>query len=301
MTTTGVTYNFQNEGCFWRSDFTGKELDAETGYSYFGARYLDHTPLTLWLSVDPMADKYPSITPYAYCAWNPLKLVDPEGEEINPVYDLDGNFLGTDDLGLQGEPIIMDKSCFEQGMSHSDAIDSRATFTELLSFCNSEAFNKYFNHAISLSERPDWDGIVTREEGINWAIRHPGALQNPTPENTLYINTALLDFGNISVSDFENGVGNSSSIRTFNVGNLFRGLTKGNVQNTVYALGRVNLLLLDLSGNVMVVNDTATVYDWNTGGKIVRDKLVKRERRKYKLNDNHGFKTYYYGTGKVKE
>ena len=41
------------------------------------------TPTTLaaWLSVDPMSDKYPSISPYAYCAWNPLKLVDPEGKE----------------------------------------------------------------------------------------------------------------------------------------------------------------------------------------------------------------------------
>ena len=29
-----------------------------------------------------MADKYPSISPYAYCAWNPLKLVDPEGKEV---------------------------------------------------------------------------------------------------------------------------------------------------------------------------------------------------------------------------
>ena len=30
-----------------------------------------------------MADKYPSISPYAYCAWNPLKLVDPNGREID--------------------------------------------------------------------------------------------------------------------------------------------------------------------------------------------------------------------------
>ena len=35
--------------------------------------------MTGWLSVDPMMDKYPSISPYAYCAWNPMKLVDPDG------------------------------------------------------------------------------------------------------------------------------------------------------------------------------------------------------------------------------
>ena len=62
--------------------FTGKERDSETGFSYFGARYYDSDLMTSWLSVDPMADKYPGLSPYAYCAWNPVKLVDPDGEEI---------------------------------------------------------------------------------------------------------------------------------------------------------------------------------------------------------------------------
>ena len=59
--------------------FTGKERDSETGFSYFGARYYDSDLMTGWLSVDPMADKYPSLSPYAYCGWNPIKLVDPDG------------------------------------------------------------------------------------------------------------------------------------------------------------------------------------------------------------------------------
>lgn len=35
-----------------------------------------------WLSVDPLSDKYPSISPYAYCNWNPVKFVDPDGKDI---------------------------------------------------------------------------------------------------------------------------------------------------------------------------------------------------------------------------
>ena len=62
--------------------FTGKERDSETGFSYFGTRYYDSDLMTGWLSVDPMADKYPSLSPYAYCAWNPIRLVDPDGEDI---------------------------------------------------------------------------------------------------------------------------------------------------------------------------------------------------------------------------
>ena len=34
------------------------------------------------MSVDPQAAKYPSLSPYVYCADNPVKLVDPNGEEI---------------------------------------------------------------------------------------------------------------------------------------------------------------------------------------------------------------------------
>ncbi len=63
-----------------RFTFTGKERDEETGYGYFGARYMDHELLTSFLSIDRYASKYPSISPYAYCAWNPIKLIDPTGD-----------------------------------------------------------------------------------------------------------------------------------------------------------------------------------------------------------------------------
>ena len=43
-----------------------------------------HPTLSIWLSVDPMADKYPSTSPYTYCANNPVRLVDPDGREIAP-------------------------------------------------------------------------------------------------------------------------------------------------------------------------------------------------------------------------
>ena len=74
--------NQRTSGYNERYTFTGKEKDEETGYGYFGARYMDHELMTMWLSVDPMSDKYPSISPYAYCAWNPVKLVDPDGRDI---------------------------------------------------------------------------------------------------------------------------------------------------------------------------------------------------------------------------
>ena len=49
-----------------------------------------HPTLSIWLSVDPMADKYPSTSPYVYCGNNPVRLVDPDGRDIWIVGE-DGN------------------------------------------------------------------------------------------------------------------------------------------------------------------------------------------------------------------
>ena len=79
----------------WTYTFSAKERDPETGLSYFGSRYYS-SDLSIWLSADPMASKYPSMSPYVYCANNPVKLVDPNGEEIGDYYDLNGKWLGRD-------------------------------------------------------------------------------------------------------------------------------------------------------------------------------------------------------------
>ncbi|WP_245569826.1 RHS repeat domain-containing protein [Flavobacterium soli] len=58
--------------------FSGKELDEHTGLHYFGARYYD-SRISIWLSVDPLAEKGPNINPYVYCMENPISLIDPDG------------------------------------------------------------------------------------------------------------------------------------------------------------------------------------------------------------------------------
>ena len=63
--------------------FSAKEKDVETGFSYFGSRYYS-SDLSIWLSVDPQASKYPSTSPYAYCRNNPMILVDPNGTKDRP-------------------------------------------------------------------------------------------------------------------------------------------------------------------------------------------------------------------------
>jgi len=55
-----------------------KELDQETGWYYYGARYYD-PQVSTWLSVDPLAEKYPAFSPYNFTMNNPVRFIDPTG------------------------------------------------------------------------------------------------------------------------------------------------------------------------------------------------------------------------------
>ena len=139
------TVNCQLSTVNWTHTFTAKEKDSETGLSYFGSRYYS-SDLSIWLSVDPMSDKYPSLSPYVYCANNPIKLVDPNGEDLwKPEITESGDirllaeegdnintlseFLGGDD-GLFSNRKI--KKMWDKRDSHNNVILSKNTFSNAI-------------------------------------------------------------------------------------------------------------------------------------------------------------------------
>ena len=60
--------------------FNGKELDEETGLYYYGARYMQPVA-SIWYGVDPLVEKYPNMGAYVYCAGNPIRFSDPNGQD----------------------------------------------------------------------------------------------------------------------------------------------------------------------------------------------------------------------------
>jgi RHS repeat-associated protein len=63
--------------------FTGKEQQGKLGASELydsHARFMNTTGR--FLSMDPLAEKYYHLSPYAYCAGDPVNLVDPDGKEL---------------------------------------------------------------------------------------------------------------------------------------------------------------------------------------------------------------------------
>ena len=63
--------------------YNGKELDTKKGLNWYdyGARMYD-AALGRWHVVDPLAEKYYSVSPYNYCMNNPVNAIDSNGEKI---------------------------------------------------------------------------------------------------------------------------------------------------------------------------------------------------------------------------
>jgi len=103
--------------------FAGKEKDAETGLSYFGARYED--PRTgRFISVDPVGAVDPRtsktnealllnpqrLNPYAYALNNPYRYFDRDGREVKSTFDKDKGVVTTTDLDSGKTSIMRAKS-----------------------------------------------------------------------------------------------------------------------------------------------------------------------------------------------
>ena len=88
---TGEVFKDEQNSTLYHSDFlfSGKELDAETGNYYYGARY--YAPrIGIWLSPDPMQLKYPHVSSYSFCHNNPLNRIDLMGMDDYQL-DREGN------------------------------------------------------------------------------------------------------------------------------------------------------------------------------------------------------------------
>ncbi len=203
--------------------FNGKEKDWESGFHYYGARYYWSEVLTGWLSVDPMMDKYPSISPYAYCVWNPVKLVDPDGQKIRTIdaysrkqvrrylkeqfgssraFRFNNGYLTINEKKFKrlSEKASNDQKMLLEGLR--EAIDADATALVSVQSCNSE-FSFTWQYSIN-------GEIYDGELSMNLKENSGATATTPLMGTTLYpiaINDKGINQGNSLTTDYydENG------------------------------------------------------------------------------------------------
>ncbi|MCQ2294585.1 MAG: RHS repeat-associated core domain-containing protein [Bacteroidales bacterium] len=186
--------------------FTGKEKDYESGYHYFGARYYDSEVLAGWLSVDPMSDKYPGISPYAYCAWNPIIWTDPTGDTL----DLRGGELAQNDILSIVAEQYRERVSFHNNRVYVNTVDLSSEEVGqdaglFLLYRLTKSSNRYLYQAEEILNKTGepidlWNNSITpfgefQKKGDplpdgyqGWVVLHPGLVFNGSDGGEYYSN-----------------------------------------------------------------------------------------------------------------
>ena len=125
-----------------------------------------------WLSVDPLADKYPNISPYAYCGWNPINAIDLDGRDSIYIHDQGQR---PNDKGVAGETytarvvvVQNDKIVGEyRGSTYPNSVSNED---------NSTPWNTIMEGSYLFNNASGHNG--GKEKGLN-IIDNQGARENP--------------------------------------------------------------------------------------------------------------------------
>ena len=156
--------------------FNGKEKDEETGFNYYGARYY-YDELSIWLSVDPLASKYPHQTNYVYCSNNPIMKIDPDGRDEweftakggmkNVKQTPNDIFYKVDEEGNRtGEKIKFKEKIVKDQFSLSTKGGKKVNYLEINNKCNAQKLFKKLDKYTS-EQSTEWGNNIVKDADGN--------------------------------------------------------------------------------------------------------------------------------------
>lgn len=194
--------------------YSGKELETMNGLRHldYGARWMDY-PIGRFTTIDRYCEKYYNLSPYAYCANNPILYIDPTGMfsiEVRASYNMNSGIIGVFSTQLESgfmySPfggVVRSNSIYGSydserddaivvGLEHSvEFLDKNSVKVEI-PFLNVESFDK----------KEDIIGVNTEEGEYESKDKDDKIEENLSiGANPIYINTesgeVSIDIGNM--------------------------------------------------------------------------------------------------------
>ncbi len=269
----------------------GKELDESMGYNYYGARYYDPA-ISIFLSVDPLAEQFPAWNPYHYVHNNPINLIDPTGMEGEEWVKENNTYKWDDRVKDQ-------KTATEYHGKNARYIGVNTTVSTVR---NGESVD-----AVRLND----DGTVTKNGttlGVNSSktfTNEYGSVFKPKQTQGSFLSIgfdgALIGGFGVQVGLVNDAVGNTDFFINFN-GNIGFGGGAGWDAGTVAPTGNNQFLNSDFAGNSGGYNAgvSTPLFDasWTKGGSVKSDWHATDKMNPSKFGDHRsGYRTNQAGFG----
>ena len=155
----GIMYGSTGQGV-QPYKYGGKELDRANGLDAydFGAR-MYFADRAQWMTMDPLCEKYYSVSPYAYCANNPVMLVDPEGKDVYTISE-------TGIIMRESENDKVDLLVSNDGMNM--AMFSLGFIEQFTS--DRDDYNGHYGNTTNIDDAVSLFMFAARNTDVEWAI-----------------------------------------------------------------------------------------------------------------------------------
>ena len=227
--------------------FNGKELDVETGLYYYGARYLNPTN-GMWLSTDPLFEKYVGMSPYNYCMLNPVMMVDPDGEYV-VICDGEEHFLyepqtsnlydGNNVVIKNSVAVLNDMYSTKSGSKVLNALISSPTEYKIKS--TGDAYSK--GYAVSKGNEVDFGGIFELNT-FSHELFHQYQRENNQGGATYFNEVEAYTFEKFVVTEFNDNLSDEELINgLFKQSNYFDDSLPNSTNSNEYENAAKNIIV----------------------------------------------------------
>src|SRR5699024_4180585 len=277
----------------YRYTFGGKEEQLELGLNWLDFHARNYMPdIVRTMTMDPLADKFVTLSPYSFLNNSPLRYTDPTGMAAEEWVKKDGKYFWDDR--------VVDQATAEE--HHGEEAKHIGVNKVVSTVVNGEKVD-----SVALNE----DGTVTKDgktltENSNKTFKNKfGSTFQPRQTNGSFVSFgfdgALLGGFGLQIGLVSDALGDVSFFVNFN-GNLGFGLSLGLEAGTMTPTGGHQFLNTDFDGNSSVYNVgvSTPIFDasWQKGGSIEKNWHARKKMHSSNFGDHErGYNINSSGSG----